>query len=384
MRLCDITEFYAHSSGGVRTYIAAKARYATEVRGWDHVLIVPAGRGATLVSGQSRTYEIKSPRIPWCAPYRLLCDFEQVRAVLAKERPDVVEVGSPYFAPWLTKWALDSLDRRTPLVGFYHSDFPATYAAPLARRLGKHVAVQAERLAWRYAASVYGRCSVTLAASTHVASTLTSHGIPRVRRVRLGVDLELFHPRRCDPAFRQRLGVAPSDTLLLFVGRLNPEKGIRTLLQAFCLLPPGRFRLLVIGDGPCAREVAEFARIHTAVRHHGYEGDRDKLAVAYASSDLLVAPGAFETFGLTIIEAQASGLAVVTVRGGAAPELVAPHPGATARPGDPADLAAAIVRTSALDRVALGSAARAYAEARFDWPAAFDDLTTVYEELLSQ
>jgi alpha-1,6-mannosyltransferase len=379
VKVCDVTEFYAETSGGVRTYVEAKARHITRRSGWEHVLIVPGSEDSVESSGRSRTYRIKGPRIPGCPPYRLLCNRRKLRAILARERPQVVEVGSPYCAPWLVRWALRGLSPRPALVGFYHSDFPSTYVRPLAGRLGSRLAERAEGLAWSYARRVYRGFEATLAASPHVAGLLADRGIPRVRRVPLGVDLELFHPDRRDPELRRGLGLASGDVLLLYVGRFAPEKGLATLLEAIPLLPP-HFRLLLVGGGPWQAQIAAFARRHPAVIVHRYEDDRKRLATLYASADLFVAPGAFETFGLAAVEAQACGLPVVAARGGALPDVVSPAASLLVEPNRPEPLAAAILELAQRDRSALGREARNHVAARFDWAVVLDGLAALYEE----
>lgn len=384
MKLCDITKFYTETSGGVKTYLTAKAGYLTAQKGWDHVLIVPAAEDQVVRSGRSRVYRVKGPLIPSQAPYRFLLSARTVRAILAHERPDIVEVGSPYLVPWLTRWALRDLPSKPVVVGFYHADFPGTYVHTLTQPLGMTLSSWAERAAWRYARRLYNGFAMTLAASSHIVEALTAHGVRNVRQVFLGVDLRLFHPGRRDPLLKQRLGLRQDHILLLYVGRLGTEKGVRTLLDGFGKLPQDQYRLLVIGDGPCRPAVEACARSNPALLYHGYQIDRDSLATAYASSDLFIAPGQHETFGLTVLEAQASGLPVVGVRGGAVAALVRPEAGALARPDDAADLAETILRTASRDRIRMGRAARASVEGRFDWNAALEDLMRVYEEVANK
>ncbi|MBI4551785.1 MAG: glycosyltransferase family 1 protein [Candidatus Latescibacteria bacterium] len=380
MKICDITKFYAETSGGVKTYITAKARYLMERKGWEHVLIVPGSEDQVIDSGQSRTYLIKGPLIPSYAPYRFLFNPWKVRAVLERERPDIVEIGSPYLVPWVTWLALSGLTWKPAVIGFYHADFPGTYVREFTRPLGETLSVGAERLAWWYARALYNGCTLTLAASPHLVETLTAHGIRRVRRVSLGVDLHLFHPARRDPDFKQRLGLQADHTLLLYVGRLATEKGISTLLDGFVRLPQERYRLLVVGDGPCRPDVETHARTHPTILYAGYETNRERLATVYASSDLFITPSPQEPFGLTVLEAQASGLPVVGVRGGAIANHVPAEAGALARPSDATDLAVTIAQTAARDQAAMRRAARLNAEERFDWNTVLEDLIRAYEE----
>jgi alpha-1,6-mannosyltransferase len=384
VKICDVTECYAESSGGIKTYLHAKRSYLTSVRGWEHVLVVPGARDERDRRGPMVTFRVAGPRVPKTDPYRLLVSVRRVASILREERPDLVEVGSPFLAPWIVRRALASNRPRPPLVAFYHSDVPSTYVEPLAQRLIPGAAPWAVRKTWSYLRSLHSGFAATLVASRHVEQLLLGHGIPRVRRVSLGVDLELFHPRRRLAIVRRSLGMRPGETLLLCAGRLSPEKGVRTLLSAFSRLERGRFRLLVVGDGPLRGELAAAARSVGGVHLLGHVADRRRLAALYASADLFVAPGRHETFGLAALEAQASGVPVVAVRGGSFSEVVAPDAGVLARPDDPADLARAIEAASRSPRDAMGAAGRAHVERHYGWDGVISEIADLYEAVIAQ
>jgi glycosyltransferase involved in cell wall biosynthesis len=107
----------------------------------------------------------------------------------------------------------------------------------------------------------------------------------------------------------------------IFVGRLSPEKGIHTLLDAWSKLPPG-MPLKILGQGPLAADVEAFAREHQHVELLGHRALPEVLDLIGAAR-LLVMPSIwYETFGRTIIEAFARGTPVVASNLGAMAELV--------------------------------------------------------------
>jgi len=383
MKICDITNFYHEKSGGVKTYLHQKMEYIGRCRSDEHLVIVPGPVNAERWIHKSLLCRIKAPELPLARPYRLITDLWRVNYIIERFQPDIIEVGCPYFLPW----AIAARRKNSfCLVGFYHSDFPRAYVRPAAGRIGKMPAALLEKGAFAYVRSMYRRMDLSLAPSSFAASALYLHGVKSVRVLPLGVDLDNFHPRFRLRQFGTRLGIPPGSLLLLYVGRFAPEKGLEVLRRAFESLAdrePGRYHLLLIGEGPLGDCLREWAAERGDVTVGGYLQGR-MLAEAYASADLFVTAGRAETFGLTILEAQASGLAVVAAASGAAPEAVAPRAGVLVEPGDPVALAAAVAGMAGQNLRELGWKARKHMEVYYGWDKTFTRLFTYYEQLMSQ
>lgn len=144
------------------------------------------------------------------------------------------------------------------------------------------------------------------------------------------------------------LGLEPGRRRFLFVGRLAPEKGLPTLLDAFAAVAADRpdWDLVVVGDGPerVALEAGVPGALRPRVRWLGYVAGREPLVALYRSCDVLVLPSTYEPWGVVVLEAAAAGMAlVVSDVVGAAVEVVRPGAnGATVPPGDAAALAEAL------------------------------------------
>jgi alpha-1,6-mannosyltransferase len=197
------------------------------------------------------------------------------------------------------------------------------------------------------------------------------------------VDTGRFHPHRRRGWLRNRFGLGEGRLLLLFVGRFSKEKGLTRLFRSFELLSqrePGRYHLLFVGAGPLGGELEGWASSRSDVTVWGYlQGQA--LEEVYASADIFISPGTAETFGLTLLEAQASGLPVIAGASGAAPELVAPGAGVLVDPGDPEAIAAAVSLLAGQNLSELGWQARCFVEERYSWKSTFDKLFQEYEEL---
>ncbi|PDV96924.1 glycosyltransferase family 4 protein [Candidatus Chloroploca asiatica] len=199
-----------------------------------------------------------------------------------------------------------------------------------------------------------------------------------------GIDLNLFQPGPADPSLRERLGLPSGAALLLFVGRLQPWKGVGTAIRALVQIPTAH--LLIAGDGEerhALEDLAHELKLQARVHFLGAL-ERQTLPQLYRSVDLLVATShASETFGIGLVEAQACGLPVVASRFGGFPEVVDEgRTGLLVTPRNPEALAVAV--QSLLDnparRTAMAVAAPAWA-AQFAWSAVTDRVENVYRKI---
>jgi alpha-1,6-mannosyltransferase len=230
-------------------------------------------------------------------------------------------------------------------------------------------------MAERYVRRLYPRFDLTLTPSRVMADYLESIGIPRVAVQPLGVDTELFHPRRRDSDVRRELGLSNSTRLLIFAGRGAREKNITLLLETLRRLGP-RYHLLLIGPGMPSHELPSNVTVYP------YYYDGSVLARWLASADAFIHAGAQETFGLVILEAMASGIPVIGVNAGAVAELVTPGTGILADQASARSLAEATEYLFPLDLRAIGRLARARVEAQWSWDSVFRRLLAHYARVM--
>jgi alpha-1,6-mannosyltransferase len=377
----DITEFYGETTGGIRTYLREKAQYVEARRDLRQVLVLPGPRDALTESDGVRCYRLQGPLVPRQAPYRFMLATRTNRRITVHERPDVIEVGSPGFVPWIVRLASRGLD--VPVVAFYHSNFPRVFSPWPERATAVRRAMH--DLAWRYARLIDRHFAHTIVCSEFVANDLRRAGIDRITRIPLGVDLVHYRPARRaarqDVRTRYGLGDAP---LAGFVGRFAPEKELGLLLDAW---PEVYHRtgavLALIGDGPIRRQLVARAGDAPWCRFLPYEKSRERLADLLAALDLFVAPSSNETFGLAPLEALASGTPVLSAdRGGISEQVEASGAGARFASGNAASLADAAIQLFSADLVSLGAKGRAYAERDHSWQSVFDRIFALYRTVV--
>ena len=167
----------------------------------------------------------------------------------------------------------------------------------------------------------HNRAAATLVPTRALAGELTELGIDNACLLRRAVDTKLFHPSRRDEQLRKSWSARDDDPVMIYVGRIAPEKNLHLAVQAFrklrARMPNARF--VWVGDGPTRAELAahnpDFIFSGTQIG--------EQLARHFASADLFVFPSLTETFGNVTLEAMASGLAVVAFDQGAAHEHIA-------------------------------------------------------------
>ncbi len=380
IKVCDLALFSPSTSSGVRTYIDSKIEYVRGRTNVDHVVIVPGPSDRDSLSGRSKVIVVRGVPSPYPG-VRLGFNLPRIARLIEREAPDVIELNCQYTLAWAA--FLATRRRRTPIVGVYHTDVPAC-ARHWARRGGRIVASAAERLAEFYEGLIYRHCTLTILLNAGMRERVARLGVRRTRCLPCGVDPAMFTPARRDPAFRRAFGVGPDQRVLFYAGRLSPEKEIDVLFAAFERLPRQNFVLMIAGDGPDAAVVARYAAAHPQVRYLGHLDGRADLARAYASSDLFVAPGRYETFGMSTLEAMASGLPVVGIAQSGTATFVPAYAGVMARAGDAADLADAIRTVAAWDPDATRLACHRFAAARFSWSRVFDEYFAAYRELIAE
>jgi glycosyltransferase involved in cell wall biosynthesis/predicted metal-dependent phosphoesterase TrpH len=230
---------------------------------------------------------------------------------LAEGRYGLVHVCAP--GPAGIAAALAARLLELPLAGSYHTEL-AAYAGLRSGDPSLELAVRAAL------GGFYRACDVVLSPSAASDRRLAELGVDagRIGRWDRGVDVARFDPRRRDP---DRFGGPPGRVHVLYAGRQTVEKGADLLAESF-LAARGRdprLHLLLAGGGPEEDRLRD--RLGDAATFLGWL-DGDELADTYASADLLLFCSQTDTFGQVLLEAQASGLAVVAVAAGGPCELI--------------------------------------------------------------
>lgn len=368
MRIVQLANFYGPRSGGLRTALTALgAGYVA--RGHEVVLVVPGPAAADeRLPGGIRRIQVPAPRLPGTGGYRMV-DPWRVQRLLERLRPDAIEVSDRLTLRGLGRWAAR---RGVPSVVVSHERLDRLLHQFL---LPSGPARALADVANARMAAAYGTVVCTTA---FAGAEFDRIGAPNVRRVPLGVDLTTFSPRHRDDGLRRELA-GGAGTLLVHCGRLSPEKHPERSVDALAALRDAgaSVRLVVVGDGP-RRAALERRAAGLPVTFVGFVPQRGRVATLLASADVSIAPGPHETFGLSALEALASGTPVVVSRSSALTEIVGGPSGwsgpyGAAAADSPEAFAAGITTVLSADESGRRHAARTRAE-QYDWPSSVDKM----------
>jgi glycosyltransferase involved in cell wall biosynthesis len=366
LRLAVVTETYPPEVNGVAT---SAARFVEGLRARGHTIQLVRPRqqrdGAREAADAMLVRGMAIPQYPNLR-FGLPCKRTLVRT-WSQQRPDVVHVVTQGPLGWSALQAAAKL--KLPVVSDFRTNFHA-YSAHYGVGWLKRPIVG-------YLRRFHNRTACTLAPTEAVRRELTQLGFRGVQVVARGVDTKLFDPARRDAELRARWGAGEHDPVVLYVGRLAPEKNLVALAQAWDRVQrrTPRARLVLVGDGPSRSELE--ARFPAAV----FCGTRtgEDLAAHYASGDVFLFPSVTETYGNVTLEAMASGLVVVAFDYAAAAEVIQHGQNGLLVPfGDGDAFAAhATALTADLGRARrLGAAARETALGR-SWDAVVRELEEV-------
>jgi glycosyltransferase involved in cell wall biosynthesis len=258
-----------------------------------------------------------------------------------------------------------------PLVTSYHTSF--------SEYLRHYGLTALDTVAWPYLRWFHNSGRRTYAPSRLVASQLEAQGFDGVRIWSRGVDPLRFHPRFRSREMRSAMGARGDELVVAYVGRLAPEKGVHTALEAMRAVMAehgARVRFAIAGDGPdearCRALAPEGTWFAGSLRGR-------VLSEFYASADLFVFPSTTETFGNVVLEAMASGVPVVAPDVGATLEMAHNATAALFRGGSVGSLGATIdaLLHDHARRAELRAAGLAEAAAR-SWDAVWDGLIADY------
>jgi alpha-1,6-mannosyltransferase len=297
MRILQVANFVAPSSGGIRTVLEHLAR-GYSASGHEVVQIVPGRADEIVDTDWGRRVIVSAMPVPGTG-YRILTK-RSVTYLAERVRPDRIEVHDRSTLRGLGRWAgrrgIGSL-----VVSHERLDRLAAQWLPDSDGV--------RRLAERSNAELAASFDSVLCTTSWAAEEFQRLGVGNLHLVRLGVDLDAF-ASGVDPAVRARF--APDGAaLLVMASRLSKEKRPDLALAAVDELQRRGVPvvLVVAGDGPLRDGLTR--RATRLPVHFAGHLPRADLAALLASADVALAPGPVETFGLAALEALACGTPVI-------------------------------------------------------------------------
>jgi glycosyltransferase involved in cell wall biosynthesis len=245
-----------------------------------------------------------------------------------------------------------------------------------------------------YEKKLMKRSDALIAVSKYTVNELTElYGIEKekIHVIYNGVDVDKFKPRPNRAELRQEFCLKKDKKIVLFVGRLYHRKGLEILLRS---IPPvlkeyDDVNFVISGKGFKQKELSlrnltKELGIEDYVTFLGYVPD-EKLPHLYSASDIFVLPAIYENFPFAILEAQSTGLPVISTKVGGIPEfLVTNENGLVIDPGNESQLTQGILTLLQDSKLAkqMGDQGRKLIEEKLDWCLITDQVIDLYHKLL--
>src|SRR5215212_7501961 len=296
-----------------------------------------------------------------------------ILAPILAARADVVHVHLGEDLAVIPVGAAAARLHRLPLVLTVHTSLHHTLAvSDLRSAVLKTLGSPIERWGEHFAEAV-------LVITPRLHSLLLSEGVEedRIHVIPPGVNPSLFEGPFEDPFS----GVGKPR--VVFVGRLAPQKGVSTLVEAAGLLKDPSAQVLLVGDGPERKALEKEAkRLGVGGRLHfvGFLA-HDRLPAVFAHADLLVLPSLYEELGTVLLEAMQAGLPIVASKTGGIPDVIEDGVNGILVPsGEPEELAHAINRLLADRDLARRLSEGAHERVKdYDWEVLAERVLAVYQ-----
>ncbi|MGE0679471.1 MAG: glycosyltransferase family 4 protein [Candidatus Binatia bacterium] len=299
--ICFVTETYLPEVNGVALTLAHLVK-GLRAQGHEVSLVHPYRRTSERLGGGCDTQVTFVRGLPLPGYKGLQFGLPAsglLRRSWTQHRPDVVYVATEGPLGWSAVRAARRLG--IPIFSGFHTNFHS-YSR-------YYRASWSQNAIFRYLRRFHNRTTGTLVPNVDLRDRLQAFGFNNVSVLGRGVDSQLFTPERRCAALRRQWGAADNDLVVLYVGRVAPEKNLGLALEAYRTMQrcSDSVKCVVVGEGPLSVALQKeqtdliFCGVHTGAQ----------LAKHYASADAFLFPSETETFGNVTLEAMASGLVVV-------------------------------------------------------------------------
>jgi glycosyltransferase involved in cell wall biosynthesis len=325
MKVLIATDQYYPDVNGAAYYVYRLAHELAD-SGDEVGVIAPAKKfkHALENEGNVRVFRVRSIPIPMFKDFRISPTSliaSRIYKIMGKFRPDVVHIQTHYMVGKVALAAAKSYG--IPVVGTNHF-MPENLVHYL------HLPQFAEReiikLGWEQFKDVYNEVDVVTTPTQTAAKLLKRIGFTKeVIPVSCGIDLTKYNPRNKSGYLAKRYHIPTNIPVILYVGRLDKEKNVDTLVRAMpILLKKQNVHLVLAGKGfgqKAIKDLVHEMEMDNYVTFTGFVPDND-LPNIFTLADVFIAPGSAELQCMAALEALASGIPLVVANAVALPELV--------------------------------------------------------------
>jgi glycosyltransferase involved in cell wall biosynthesis len=297
MRVAIFTDTYRPQINGVTNTIDQMTAQFDRL-GIEYRIFAPLYESESDEAAVERFYSLKFFLYPECRV--ALPNVFRIHTSLNEFKPDIIHLMTEFNMGLAgLKYAIRY---KIPVISNYSTNFSQYTSYYKIELLKQGVS--------SYMLWFHSQCLLTTCPSVSAQSILHRYGIYRTAIFSRGIDTERFSPAHRS-SHRPESTALEQKIHLLYVGRVAPEKDLALLRESYAEIErryPSQTTLTIVGDGPMLEECQQ--TFPKSTRFTGFKKGRE-LARLYASSDLFICPSSTETFGNVVLEAMASGLAVI-------------------------------------------------------------------------
>ena len=313
MRIAMMTDSWYPTRDGVVTSVTI-IKESLEALGHEVFVIAPEPEEEFRQDG---VYYFPSVRFKSYEGYYVPIYPSHKKRILREIDPDVIHIHG--VATMAIRGLISGHELGIPTVMTFHTmvDDAARYYSPI-----KMSPQTMERLIWIYLRQILKRADVVVTPTSCIGRELASHGAECRNLVTIptGTDVAKFHPGIESGYVRERYGLE-GKRVVIHVGRISYEKDLNMVVRAMTKVDAV---LLVAGKGPAKEDIERLVDeldLREKVIFAGFVPD-EELPAFYNAADIAVSASKFETQGLSILEAMASGKPVACRNGRAFAEIV--------------------------------------------------------------
>ncbi len=309
MKIAILTDTYFPQINGVST---STQTFAEEFEKLGHGVIILGPGMAGAMESTSKIWRFKSMVFPFQKEYRVILPLSRQLRQFPSLEVDIIHAQTPFSMGRLALYL--GWKNKIPVVHTYH-----TYFEEYLHYLPILPTWMLQKAASRDARRFCNACDAVVAPSTAMKQVLERYKVETpISVIPTGVPLDSISITTDRAAYRKALGWSDDHKIVIYVGRLGEEKNLTLLMSSFeqvaAAVPLAR--LLIVGDGPNRKEVAQWISVNSLANRVlclGYVPHQD-VFTAFAAADVIAFPSKTETQGLSLLEGLAVGIPAVGVR----------------------------------------------------------------------
>ncbi len=311
LKIAFYTDTYLPAVDGVVTSIINSKR-ELERRGHQVSIFTSAeSRSRPLTEIEKNVYAVHGVKFKKYPQYRMALFPFLAASKLTEINPDVMHAHTP-FMMGISGLSMAKINK-IPITATFHTFFANKSVLEdysLSSGLGQRVL---NKYSWPYARFFFNKCDRVIAPSETTQGILKRHHIINTSVVPNSVDTKVFNPAVNGARIRKTITGGSRDKIVLHVGRMSREKRIDVIIKAAARLKGKGIKFVFAGSGPAMHKYQQMALrcgLRDSVRFIGFVPE-EQLPKYYAAADLFCTASTFETQGVVLLEALATGKPVV-------------------------------------------------------------------------